>query len=325
VRRVYYSVSGDPLVHERYIVQLGQSIATLREHNGLIPVQVFVYGELPPAFGRKLRGLDVEVLDCGGYEDALRRRCPAIAPALARYPTLHRWLSLQYVLQDHPAQVLYVDCDTYFFADVEILLERYSGSGCYAREEPFSMRSAFGYDSAYIDESSLAALAHTEGARSISPFNIGVVIMDESTAAGIVARQDEFLRYVWRFMRWMYDHPIGEGDLTRDIREAVASIVQRESVPEGLAYPGRRRWIMDEVSVWLVLGKIPSLTTGFLSPADVMQDGEFTQGRPDEGEWVLCHYYSNAMAPFFEWIAAHNRRLDHPGRRSRRQGRRARS
>jgi hypothetical protein len=106
----------------------------------------------------------------------------------------------------------------------------------------------------------------------------------------------------------MHAHPIAEGDLDEDLRRLIAGAAKNAPTAAPLAYPAARRWIMDEVGMWLTLGRLPGLRHGFLSPEHALQSGEFMQ-KPYTEDWILCHYYSNTMWPFFGWIEEFNRRL----------------
>src|SRR3954453_1366688 len=145
MRIVTYSLSSTgPAQTREYHEQLFKSVQSLRTYNRAISIHVFLYGEHPHVFITELERARVKVHQMGSYEAAIRRIRPRAFRTLARYPVLHKWMNFHRLPSLDPTQILQVDCDTYFFDDVEILFERYSDCDFYGREEPSSRASHFG-------------------------------------------------------------------------------------------------------------------------------------------------------------------------------------
>jgi len=53
-----------------------------------------------------------------------------------------------------------------------------------------------------------------------------------------------------------------------------------------LPFPSRNVWILDQVSLWLVLGHVPGVTHGHLSRDHVIQGAE-----DSESETKVVHHY----------------------------------
>jgi hypothetical protein len=307
---VYYSVTlpGD---HEKpeLLWQLDTSLSSLRSHNSAVPVALFVHGELSPGL-RSIAGRHgVLVHRQETYERRLARFCPRGWPVLSRYPLLHKFLNFAEIaaLRPRPSQVLYLDCDTLFFDDVDRLFARYPIAHVVAREEASCARSHLGYDPEYLDEAALAAVARTQGARPTPPFNLGVVLFNAGAWRSLIGLEARLLDYAWRFVVWMALHPVegrsasyGEGlgvDLLRR-----ADPVTPDDVASALPYPSANRWILDEVALWLALGHVPGLRTADFSRADVLQDGEYATPGAATASAVLCHYFSQNTARIAGWI-----------------------
>jgi hypothetical protein len=289
---VYYSMASDG--SGRCERQWTQSIRSLRRYNPSIPVHLFVYGSCPQNLFKEARRRDVTVHMLQNYDVCFRQAPAARHAALHYYRTFHKFHSLHYLPNESGSQVLYADCDTFFFADVARLLERYSDAQWYAREEPWSARSPYGYRSKYIDEDRLASLAHAEGLRSIPPYNTGVCLMNHGLKELLVARSDLLLDYAWRFLVGMRHHRDCPAELARILRASMTAVDEYRA----LAYPSRNAWIVEQFATWMMLVCIRSLTHNVFEPDDVAQNGEFGEGGR-KTRCVLAHYFSNGEQAFF--------------------------
>ena len=222
----------------------------------------------------------VEVVFHGPYHSCFAGLSPARVEALARHPCLHRVLSFG-ALPDGPGQVLYLDCDTYCFGDIAAIFGHYGHRHFFAREEPGSRRSPQGYDPSYVDEDALATLAAQCGVAFVPPYNAGVVMMNGGLWRRLAELYAEFLERVWRLSP------------------------ERPDGASPLPYPSSNTWIIDEVALWLTLGRFPDLTHGVFDPAEVAQNGEFSdllaRGRPPR----LAHYYTSWEDTFFSTLRSH--------------------
>jgi hypothetical protein len=259
---VYYSL----VYSQPHDLQWVKSVRSLRAHNATIPVHLFFYSGLPVHIVNEARVHNVVLHDCGEY-GALFSRNPSRQLLLSDYRVLHK---LRHGLALPEAQqVLFVDCDTWFFDDVEKLFQIYASAHVYAREEVSTRRSHFGYDSSWIDEDRLSALAAAEKLAFLPPINTGVILMNHGIWRTIADMQGEFLFLAERLL---------------DGR---------------LEYPSSSRWIAEEVATWLLLGKIEGLSLNLLSRIHVIQGSECTQHRLAGITPVLAHYWTSNETEFF--------------------------
>lgn len=326
MRLVYYSLAlprSDP--RPDLLWQLDASVRSLRRYNQTTPIALFLYGDLPEETSRELEALGVTIIQQGGYEARLAPLAPRGWPALAEYPLLHKFLNFHAISALDPRQVLYLDCDTLLFDDVDRLFERYAQADCYAREEPTCARSAYGYDPSYLDEQALAQVAASQGLRTPPPFNLGAVLFNNGIWRQLATLDAHLIDYAWRCLLWMALHPpdgvsasYGECPGAARLRAELPRLATREEIARALPYPSGNRWILDQVALWLTLGHVPGLAYDDFSPADVLQNGEFLSRHLDRCDWVLCHYYTQNMGRLDAWIRSYvSSSSTHPGDRSR--------
>ena len=287
MRIVTYSLSSSgPPETTDYHEQLFNSVKSLRAYNRAVSIHVFLYDEQPHVFITGLQREGVTVHQMGSYEAAIRRIRPRAFRTLVRYPVLHKWMNFHKLVSLGPSQILQIDCDTYFFADVDILFDRYSDCHFYGREEPSSKASHFGYDPHYLDEDKLFALARREGATPMNPYNIGISMLNHGLWSELAQRIGEFLDYVFRFAASMARHPEMRERLWSELAEVVMiDLLEQPDVSE-LPFPSSNLWIIEQVALWLTLGHIPGLTHGHLSREHVRQGNEY-----NEYETTVVHHY----------------------------------
>ena len=274
-RLVHYSLAlppGEP--RPDLVRQLGVSVGSLRAHNADIPVALFVYGATSPDLVALCARHGVRVHDQGPYAERLAALCPAGWASLAGYPLLHKFLNFHALAHTGARQILFCDCDTVFFADVERLFDRYGAADVVAREEVHSSRSVHGVDRTFIDEPLLARIAAADGAAVVPPFNLGVVLFNHGVWHALARLEALIVDYAWRF--------------------------QSGALP----FPSTNWWILDEVAMWLALGHVPGIRTADFLPSDVAQNGEFATAEPAAAGWILCHYYSQNMGRIDAWLAS---------------------
>jgi len=287
MRIVTYSLSStDPAQTKDYHEQLFNSVQSLRAYNRSVAIHVFLYGEHTHAFIAELEREGVVVHQMGSYEAAVRLLKPRAFRTLVRYPVLHKWMNLHKLAPLEPSQILQIDCDTYFFDDVEILFDRYADCHYYGREEPSSRASHFGYDPHYLDEDKLFAIARREGATPVNPYNIGVSILNHGLWNEIAKRTAIFLNYAFRFVASMARNPETRGSLWPELAEVVMIDLLEQPDVSDLPFPSTNVWIIEQIALWLTLGHIPGLTHGHLSRAHVRQGDE-----ADESETKVVHHY----------------------------------
>lgn len=287
MRIVTYSLSiSGPPQRTDYHEQLLSSVKSLRFYNRVVVIHVFLYGEHPHVFIAELEREGVTVHQMGSYEEAIRRFRPRAFRSFVRYPVVHKWMNFRKLAAFEPSQILLVDCDTYFFDDVEILFDRYADCHYYGREEPSSKASHFGYDPHYLDEEKLYALARREGATPMNPYNIGVSILNHGLWNEIAKRTTMFFDYAFRFIGSMARNPETRGRLWPELAEVVLiDLLEQPDVSE-LPFPSSNVWIIEQVALWLTLGHVPGLTHGHISREHVRQGDEV-----DESETKVVHHY----------------------------------
>lgn len=309
-RLVYYSLflpPSDP--RPDLLRQLLSSVQTLREHNRTVPVVVFVHGDPPAGLASALAQHQVRIHSQGPYPARLARLCPDGWEVLQHYPLLHKFLNFAEIAALGPRQVLFLDCDTLFFGDVDRLFSRYTNAHCHAREEPTCGRSHYGYDPGYLDEDALARLAGSVGVRSPPPFNLGVVLFNHGVWNALARLDGALVSYAWRLLTWLALHPCerrkalyGEGAPVRLLRLRLSGGTSPDEVHAALPYPSANEWILDQVALWLTLGHVPDLTYGDFSPREVLQNGEFLSRHATDPDWVLCHYFSQNTPRLEQWL-----------------------
>jgi hypothetical protein len=308
-RLAYYSVTFLDAAREAELLwQLETSVASLRAFNDRLTVVVFVYGCVPDGLHDIAARCGVHVVRVEPYRDRLARLCPDGWRLLADYPLLHKFLNFGRLAQlaGEPDQVLYLDCDTFFFGDVERLFDAYAIAHVVAREEVSCGRSHYGYDPEYLDEAQIASVAGATGSQPPPPFNLGVVLFNAGAWRLLPPLEPTLLDYARRLATWMAMHPavgrsaeygefLGVDQLRRS--GALTSSDARAALP----YPSANRWLLDELALWLTLGHVPGLTSADFSRTDVMQNGELDTSRDDTGDAVLCHYFSQSTERVREW------------------------
>ena len=182
-----------------------QSIRSLRRHNAAVEVHLVLYGEVPSAIVREAERQRVALHCVGSFRERLEDVCPGHADALSAYPALHKTLSLRFLPARRSRQVLYLDCDTFFFGDVASIFASHQSRHFYAREEPWSRRSPYGYRPSYLDEDALARICAAERLRFVPPCNTGVMLFNHGLWAdargGIGAVADLLLAAARRRLR----------------------------------------------------------------------------------------------------------------------------
>jgi len=295
---VTYSLSStDRAQTTDYQDQLFNSVQSLRAYNTAVSIHVFLYGQHPHGFITRLERENVTVHQMGSYEDAIRRIKPRAFRTLVRYPVLHKWMNFHRLAPLGPSQVLQIDCDTYFFDDVEILFDRYADCHYYGREEPSSRASHYGYNAEYLDEDKLFALAQHVGAAPVNPCNIGVSVLNHGLWNEVAKRTSLFLNYVFRFVAGLARNPETRGWLWPELAEVVMIDLIEQPDVNDLPFPSTNVWILDQVALWLTLGHVPGLTHGHLSLDHVIQGGESGETK------VVHHYFGMDKAAFLSSLS----------------------
>jgi hypothetical protein len=298
VNLVYYSLSRSE--DGRYDRQWVQSIRSLRRYNQELPVCLLVYNSVSDEILREADRSNVIVYLLGDYRDCLCRTF-VHGSVLSLYPTLHKFLSLCELDTSDVSQILYLDCDTFFFDDPGILFDTYTDCDWYAREAPSSRRCPHGYDPSNIDEAALESIVWREGLASIQPFNAGVCLLNHGIWRSFGRLRVAFLDNVWRLLVGRHQRSADGSDDA--IRHAVLTTASYFDHSRALPYPSNNFWIVEEIALWLALGRLRGLSQGFLGSDHVMQGWEFAPAIEANQQWVLTHYFSSMQESFFSCVA----------------------
>ena len=305
-RLVSYSLACDETRRDEHRRQFELSLSSLRASNPRIAVVLFLHGPLAPEIAELCSRFGVMVHDQGPYRDRLEALLPHGGAAMVRYPVLHKSLNFAELAAVGAQQVLCCDLDTVFFADVELLFDRYASADVVAREEVYSHRSLHGEDRSFMDEALLQTLAVRLGRAFVPPINLGVVLYNHGVVARLAALMPTFLDDAWRLMTGLTMSGFPNADAAggasfpwmADVRRHVSDGARRRALP----FPSSNGWIVEEVAWWLALGAVPGLSCADFSAQDVAQNGEVLSTPRDQAPWALCHYYSHNFERVVAWL-----------------------
>lgn len=296
MRSVLYSLSHRPA--EPHAAQLIESVRSLRRHNGSIRVRVVLYGTTPDSVLAELSRLEVETVLRPTFAAALCERRPRTWNALAHYPGLHKWLSLEAIAPEAGERVLYLDTDTFLVGDVAVIIDAAIESDWYAREEPYSGRSSREALEPSVNEDLLAVHAESVGGTFVPPYNTGVVQLNHGLATRLASKCDAILDLAWRLLVGLTLDGRVSDRWTEEGRRRVREVLMPSDVARGLVFPSSNHWIVSQVAVWLALATLKP-THSLFGPA-VIQNGEFETAGQD---WVLCHYFTSERERFLQFAS----------------------
>jgi hypothetical protein len=296
VRLIYYSLANSPGTCFEW--QWIQSIRSLRRYNATVPVWLFLYNGASEALLAQAAECRVHVQFLGDYKQYMQR-AHARGSVLALYPTLHKFLSLAHGPLDRLAQVLFLDCDTFFFGNAERLFDLYSSCQWYAREEPGSLRSPHGCDPTHIDERLLEHITRCRGWQPIVPFNSGVCLLNHGIWNNLEDLRAQHLDFVWRLLCGReFSGPRGmvhDTEIQHAVFDAATEIDHRRALP----YPSTNTWIIEQIALWLALACLPRFSQGLLSRHHVCQGGEFHEMLDSGHKSIVAHYFNGNEREFF--------------------------
>jgi hypothetical protein len=305
MRLIYYSLATPDAAAQRsddsgqsaYEQQWVQSIRSLRAKNATIPVTLFVFNGISEEVRCEADLHQVQVILLGGYREWLMRAHPR-GEVLALYPTLHKFLVLAEADTTGLTQALYVDCDTFFYDDPELLFESADPVHWSAREELRSRLCPMGYDPANIDEDLIEQILAAEGLRWVAPFNSGVCLLNNGIWNTFRRLRGTFLDVTWRLL--VGRHCWGGGAISDPhIRSAVIREATPHDILRAIPYPSGNTWILEEIAVWLTLAHVPNLTQAIFAPAAVSQGYECIEAQQTSKRPVVAHYFSSLQREFF--------------------------
>jgi hypothetical protein len=298
VRLVYYSLANFPYDSREH--QWIQSIRSFRLHDPSIPVWLFLFHGASKELLREADRWNVQVHLLGNYEEFLQQAYSR-GSILGLVPLFHKFMVMPYLPLRKVEQILYLDCDTFFFNDVNLLFDHYAEKDWYAREEFRCIRSPLGYDPDHIDELLLQSIARGEGLQYVEPFNTGVCLLNRGIWDKLEGLSNSYLDLAWRLLCGREN---SRTDDARDaaLREAVMNTMTDSDRSRALPYPSQNDWIIEQIALWLALGGLPDFSLGTFSRTHVVQGGEFkSMIRPDH-QCVLAHYFTGGEKHFFATV-----------------------
>lgn len=298
MRLAYYSLANFPYDSREH--QWIQSIRSLRRHNRSIPVWLLLFNGASNELLAEAERWGVHVCFLGDYATFLQKTHPQGA-ILALYPTFHKFLVLPHLPLQTATQILYLDCDTFFFDDIDLLFDRHGEQDWYAREEPMSRQSPLGYDPNHVNEELLESIAHREGLDYIPPFNSGVCVLNHGIWDILNGLTDAYLTLAWRLLCAREMGQVRENVRDLQVWEAVMNAITSLDRAHALAYPSTNDWIIEQIALWLTLGRLPNFSLGTLSSTQVLQGDEFEMLHPP---CLLAHYFTGMEKRFFASIPA---------------------
>ena len=134
-----YSPPGDELREINLYRQLYHSFKSLRERNPKIDIYLFVFDEENSDLERMIRPFNVNLKKMGDIRKLLGQQSDIKRNTLSKYPYSHKWILLSLMKDIDCDSLMYVDVDTYFFADPEKIFKKHKMS---AYGTPFLRESA---------------------------------------------------------------------------------------------------------------------------------------------------------------------------------------
>lgn len=297
-RLAYYSVSGHGSIQRADILdKLCHSAASLRRFNPTLDIYVLAYQPLPDRIIRKLSAAGVNVDDQLSYETLVGRADPIRCDILTLHPALHRFLNLRYFEKFDPEQILFLDVDTLVFRNLDQLFQSHTDRECFAREETGSRRHLGGYcPGLMVNEEELHSLVQREGISWVPPFNCGVILFNSLAWRALAQLPEVLLQYAWNFTLWMALNP---AEPEAGFSEAAGVEYLRRRYPQtltaerdqALQLPTNNRWLMDEIALWLTLGRIQDFSYADFLSSEVSQSTEVFADRERQPDFI-GHYFN---------------------------------
>lgn len=296
MRLAYYSLANFSYDSREH--QWIQSIRSMRRHNRSIPVWLFLFNGASRELLAEAERWRVHVHVLGDYREFLQK-AHSKGSILALYPTFHKFLVLTLLPLQTATQILYLDCDTFFFDDVDLLFDLHGAQDWWAREEFMSTRSRLGYDPNHVDEQLLKSIAHREGLHYIPPFNSGVCLLNRGIWHKLDGLRDAYLGLAWRLLCGREMSKPSDKVSDPQVWQAATDTISDWDRVHALPYPSTNDWIIEQIALWLALGGLPQFSLGTLSPAQVLQGDEFESMRTAHQPCVLAHYFTGMERQFF--------------------------
>ena len=298
MRLIYYSLarSDNPKYDEQWV----QSVRSLRARNPSIAVTLLVFNGASGLVRSEAERWRVHLIELGGYRDWIQKYHQH-GHVLALYPTLHKFMVLSELDPNGLSQALYVDCDTFFFEDPEILFDMFGGCHWSARESPTSRLCPYGYDPININEELIEQIVSREELNWVVPFNAGVCLLNHRIWETFKDLRTTYFDNAWRLM--VGRHCLGSsGSDDCHVRDAVLRTAGQEDISRAIPYPSSNFWILDEITLWLNLGRVGNFAQTVLDRERVMQGWESIHAVQQGRQPTVAHYFSCFQQDFFQHV-----------------------
>jgi hypothetical protein len=263
---VYYVIEPDEA--GRLLRQIVPSWHSLRSHDRDVEVHLFYAGDPPARFRDQAAQCNVTIHLMPHLIDTLSRYTPHWRE-LSAYPTYGKHLCIDLLPQAD--QVLYVDCDTFWFASPARLFEAYRGCDFYGCCEVASrLFDPTSYNGEFIDEDALGRICAQEGLAFVPPINTGVMLTTASMRHQLISRHRLLLDFATRLLGFSHAARI--------------------------PLPTNTPWITEQIALWMTLGSVHGLSYDFLAPQHVPLSTCW-KWQP-AAERVLAHYFSSNEQDF---------------------------
>jgi len=277
---IYHALYPKNPCYERQWIQ---SVRSIRRHNQDIPVYLFHYGEPSDQVCDEIDGSNIHLV-VSNYDELLRLTPLHIANVIRRYPVIHKFKPLHLLPYD---SLLYLDCDTYFFADPALIFERYSKADFYAKVEPCTLRAypdgAILPYSAQVD-AHMKHLTDVQGWPEFPPYNLGACLWNHCTSADCGDATPFYFETLYNFLC----------DLHRRDPDWEYGIGAHGP---GLPYPPAgmiEPWVVEQVSLWYSWAHLGLRHEPFKQQDVSISLIEIGDPRP-----VLAHYFHLSEDQFF--------------------------
>jgi hypothetical protein len=114
--------------------------------------------------------------------------------------------------------------------------------------------------------------------------------------------RETYLDFAWRLLcgRVLSGKDYGVHD--SQVRLLVTDAVTDEDRSAALPYPSANDWIIEQIALWLALGRLPHFSLGTFSSEHVSQGEEFETMLSSRQRCVLAHYYTGMEKQFFSRV-----------------------
>ncbi|MDQ2963160.1 MAG: hypothetical protein M3R31_08395 [Pseudomonadota bacterium] len=294
----FYTLVNDEIPEHVYWA-LENSLSSLRKFNSTIRVVCYCLGPPPERTSQILRRYDVEAIYLEDCLSQFRTHCPDGWQLLAKYAVSTKWLGVAALTKLEPSQALYIDKDTFFFDDVDILFQTYRHADIYARSEPMREEGKIVIDNVFY-----RGIAEKEQSNAVALFEVGVMLFNNHSWHTIKSCLSDIYSYIWRFSVWMALNPDPQFDSSDIVflRENKDGLLSIEAANRALKFPWMNRWIRETFAISLTLGKLQNFSMGRLESRDVLQNGEFDIVGSSEANPVMVHYFNSNLEAMRRWI-----------------------